>query len=475
MINDENRGRDRQSSDYSQQPQKRKRISTGNKSYEKIDYNRSNDPERRPHYTSDRERTERPERPYRPREGSGDYAREGYRENYRRNDDDNRGNTYERRERPSGYERPERPNYDRGGRPGYDRDRSGYERGGSGYERGGSGYERGDRSSGYERRGNGYERGGNGGYERSGNGYERNSERPFRKSFGQGQGQGGGQRPFKKSFNSRDGRSNYSSDRSFKKPFPVMPKPKQPFYRTEEMPPDVPVRLNKFIANTGLCSRREADEYIQAGLITVNGELVTTLGFKVLPTDEIRYNGEKLQQERKVYILLNKPKDYVTSVDDPHAKRTVMELIQGACRERIYPVGRLDRMTTGVLLLTNDGELTKKLTHPVSNIRKIYQVQLDKSLKSEDMHAVSDGVSLDDGFIRVDGVNYISDDDRSIVGVELHSGRNRIVRRVFEHVGYKVVKLDRVYFAGLTKKGLKRGTWRYLDPKEVGFLKMMKA
>jgi len=229
------------------------------------------------------------------------------------------------------------------------------------------------------------------------------------------------------------------------------------------------------IANTGLCSRREADVYIQTGLITVNSQLITELGTKVLPTDEIRYNGERLQAEKKVYILLNKPKDYVTSVDDPHAKRTVMELITGACRERIYPVGRLDRMTTGVLLLTNDGELTKKLTHPTSNIRKIYQVHLDKILKPEDLQAVSEGITLDDGFIRIDGASYINDDDRSLIGVEIHSGRNRIVRRVFEHFGYKVTKLDRVYFAGLTKKSLQRGRWRYLDPKEVGFLKMMKS
>ncbi|HEY4785497.1 MAG TPA: pseudouridine synthase, partial [Bacteroidales bacterium] len=250
---------------------------------------------------------------------------------------------------------------------------------------------------------------------------------------------------------------------------------KQPVYKVEDLPQDVPIRLNKYVANTGLCSRREADDYIQAGLITVNGQLITELGSKVLPTDEIRYNGEKLQPERKVYILLNKPKDYVTSVDDPHAKRTVMELIKGACRERIYPVGRLDRMTTGVLLLTNDGELTKKLTHPTSNIRKIYQVHLDKSLKPEDLHGISEGITLDDGFIRIDGISYISDEDKSLVGVEIHSGRNRIVRRVFEHFGYKVTKLDRVYFAGLTKKSLQRGRWRYLDPKEVGFLKMMKA
>jgi 23S rRNA pseudouridine2605 synthase len=193
-----------------------------------------------------------------------------------------------------------------------------------------------------------------------------------------------------------------------------------------------------------------------------------------MPTDEVRYNGERMQKERKVYILLNKPKDYVTSVDDPHAKRTVMELIQGACRERIYPVGRLDRMTTGVLLLTNDGELTKKLTHPVSNIKKIYQVMLDKNIKNEDFNSLTDGITLDDGFVKADNIGYANETDNNLVGIEVHSGRNRIVRRMFEHFGYKVIKLDRIYFAGLTKKGLVRGKWRYLEPKEVGYLKMMK-
>jgi 23S rRNA pseudouridine2605 synthase len=182
-----------------------------------------------------------------------------------------------------------------------------------------------------------------------------------------------------------------------------------------------------------------------------------------------------MNPEKKVYLLLNKPKDYVTSVDDPHAKRTVMELVSGACRERIYPVGRLDRMTTGVLLLTNDGELTKKLTHPNSEVRKIYQVHLDKNVSVDDIHAISDGLTLDDGFIKADRVSYINDDDKSVVGVEIHSGRNRVIRRIFEQLGYRVVKLDRVFFGGLTKKGLTRGQWRFLDPREVGYLKMLKA
>lgn len=252
-------------------------------------------------------------------------------------------------------------------------------------------------------------------------------------------------------------------------------KVRQPDYHFDDDTVTGPVRLNKFIANTGLCSRREADDYIQAGLITVNGKLVSELGSKVMPTDDIRYNGTRMSAERKVYILLNKPKDYVTSVDDPHAKRTVMELVEGACRERIYPVGRLDRMTTGVLLLTNDGELTKKLTHPTSEIRKVYQVQLEKAMKVEDMHLLLEGVNLEDGFIKADKLSHVFEDDKSIVGIEIHSGRNRVIRRIFEKIGYHVIKLDRIYFGGLTKKGLSRGKWRYLAPREVGFLKMLKA
>ena len=234
------------------------------------------------------------------------------------------------------------------------------------------------------------------------------------------------------------------------------------------------IRLNKYIANTGLCSRREADKFIEAGLVTVNGVVVSELGVKVLPTDEVKYNNERLNPERKVYLLLNKPKDYVTSVDDPHATRTVMELIDGSCKERIYPVGRLDRMTTGVLLFTNDGEMALKLTHPSNDVRKIYQITLDKKVSHEDMIAIATGVELEDGFIQPNEVSYADPEDKHIVGVEIHSGRNRVVRRIFEKFGYKVVKLDRVYFAGLSKKGLTRGKWRFLTAQEVGFLKMLK-
>lgn len=232
------------------------------------------------------------------------------------------------------------------------------------------------------------------------------------------------------------------------------------------------IRLNKYIASTGVCSRRQADEFITAGLVTINGKLVTELGVKVSPGDVVKYNGETLREEKKVYILLNKPKDYVTTVEDPHAKRTVLDLVKGACKERIYPVGRLDRNTTGVLLLTNDGDLTKRLTHPRFEKLKIYHVFLNKNIKPADMEKIATGITLEDGFIKADSVNFADPVDKTQVGIEIHSGKNHIVRRIFEHLGYEVTKLDRVYFAGLTKKNLPRGEWRFLNEKEIGMLKM---
>ncbi len=232
------------------------------------------------------------------------------------------------------------------------------------------------------------------------------------------------------------------------------------------------IRLNRYIAHAGICSRREADKLIEAGLVSVNGKVVTGLGTKIQPGDEVRYNGERLGNERKVYLLLNKPKDYVTTLDDPHAKKTVMELVGKACRERIYPVGRLDKNTTGVLLFTNDGDLTRRLTHPSFNKKKIYHVFLDRNLAHSDMQKIAAGIELDDGFIQVDAIAYSSTSSKREVGLEIHSGRNRVVRRIFEHLGYKVTKLDRVYFAGLTKKNLPRGRWRYLTEKEVKMLNM---
>ena len=234
-----------------------------------------------------------------------------------------------------------------------------------------------------------------------------------------------------------------------------------------------PIRLNKYIANAGICSRREADVLIATGAITVNGEIVTEMGHKVMPTDEVRYGDKVLQREKPVYVLLNKPKDYITTTDDERGRANVMELVRDACEERIYPVGRLDRDTTGLLLFTNDGDLTKKLTHPSSEIEKTYDVELDKPFASVDMDLLrNNGVELHDGVIVPDEVEYVGDGKKE-VGITIHSGKNRIVRRIFESLGYEVVKLDRVIFAGLTKKDLPRGRWRFLTKNEVNFLKML--
>jgi len=231
------------------------------------------------------------------------------------------------------------------------------------------------------------------------------------------------------------------------------------------------IRLNKYIANTGLCSRREADDLIRAGLISVNGRVTNILGTKVAPSDVIKYDGKILSKEKKVYILLNKPKDFVTTTDDPYARKKVTDLVQRACPERVYPVGRLDRMTTGVLLLTNDGELTTRLTHPKYNRKKIYHVFLNKNVKGDDLDQLVNGIDLPDGKVFADAAAYVDPADKKQVGIEIHSGKNRILRRIFEHLGYRIIKLDRVYFAGLTKKGLARGEWRYLKEKEIIMLK----
>ncbi len=230
------------------------------------------------------------------------------------------------------------------------------------------------------------------------------------------------------------------------------------------------MRLNRFLAQSGLCSRREADDYITAGLVTVNGKIITELGTKVMPSDEVKFNDSRVQGEKKVYLVLNKPKGFVTSADDPHADKTVMELVKGACSERIYPVGRLDKNSLGLLLFTNDGDLTKQLTHPSFKKKKIYQVALDKPLTRADMDRIAEGITLEDGEIYADEIAYVKDNKQE-VGIEIHSGRNRIVRRIFEFLGYTVTKLDRVYYAGLTKKNLKRGAWRFLSKEEVERLK----
>ena len=240
--------------------------------------------------------------------------------------------------------------------------------------------------------------------------------------------------------------------------------------RGQDMPAEI--RLNRFIANAGVCSRREADKYIAAGLVTVNGKVVSEMGVKVKRTDDVRLDGRRLVAEKKIFLLLNKPKGFVTTTEDPKAGKNVMDLLKGACQERIYPVGRLDKNTTGILLFTNDGELSDRLTHPSHRIKKIYQVTLDKHVTKNDILKIAEGIELEDGPVAADAISFIDPADKSQVGIEIHSGRNRIVRRIFEHLGYRVKKLDWVYFAGLTKKNLPRGKWRLLSHNEVSFLKM---
>ena len=283
---------------------------------------------------------------------------------------------------------------------------------------------------------------------------------PARQSSSKGRQGGSGKTYERRS----SGSGRYFSDKQYKKKNSPAKAPK-----TED---DGLVRLNKFVANSGVCSRREADKYIEAGLVTVNGKIVTELGTRVSPTDDIRFSGERLKGEKKVYILMNKPKNFVTTTSDPHAERTVMDLISTElCKERVFPVGRLDKATTGVLMFTNDGALAEKLTHPSYRVKKIYYVTLDKNLKKADFDAVLEGITLDDGPIAADSLSYVNG-VQSEVGIEIHSGRNRIVRRIFEHLGYRVKKLDRVYFAGLTKKNLRRGQWRFLTEEEINHLMM---
>lgn len=283
--------------------------------------------------------------------------------------------------------------------------------------------------------------------------YNENKGYGDRKSYGQGgkpYAKGAGRTPFRKKY--------VAPDRE---------KSPEKFLNT-----DGSVRLNKFIANSGICSRREADTYIEAGLVTVNGKIVTELGTKVLPSDDVRFNGQRLKGEQKVYIVMNKPKGYVTTLNDPHAEKTVMDLVtREKCPQRVFPIGRLDKATTGVLMLTNDGAMAERLMHPSFETKKIYHVTLDKNLKGADFNAIIEGIHLEDGEIHADSLSYV-DDDKTQVGIEIHSGRNRIVRRIFEHLGYKVKKLDRVYFAGLTKKNLKRGQWRFLTQEELNVLMM---
>lgn len=295
--------------------------------------------------------------------------------------------------------------------------------------------------------------GGEGGYQSRQNSYQRGGYGPQRQPAYQ---QRGGYRQRTPDY---DPNAKYSQKKRIE-------------YKEANIDPTVPVRLNKYLANAGICSRREADEFIQAGVVSVNGQVVTELGTKVLRTDDIRFHDQKVSMEKKVYVLLNKPKDCVTTSDDPQQRKTVMDLVKNACPELIYPVGRLDRNTTGVLLLTNDGDLASKLTHPKFLKKKIYHVFLDKKVTAHDMQQIATGITLEDGEVHADAIEYASATDKSQVGIEIHSGKNRIVRRIFESLGYRVVKLDRVLFAGLTKKNLRRGDWRFLTEKEVDMLRM---
>ena len=386
---------------------------------------------------------DRPQRPSFDRNNGG-YQRE--RREYRSNDGYNREGGYHHRE--GGYQRENR---DR--RPGGDYNRGGYRQREGGYQS--RPY---NREGGYQRREGGYQQR-EGGFQQREGGYQ---QRPYNREGGYQQREGG--------YQSRPG--GYKKRPQGYNPHAKYSMKKQIEYKEKNYDPDEPVRLNRYLANAGVCSRREADTFIQAGVVKVNGVVVTELGTKVKRSDEVMFHDQAINMEKKVYVLLNKPKDYVTTSDDPQNRKTVMELVKNACRERIYPVGRLDRNTTGVLLFTNDGDLATKLTHPQYLKKKIYHVFCDKNVTAADLRQIADGIMLEDGEIHADAIDYAHETDKKQVGIEIHSGRNRIVRRIFEHLGYKVVKLDRVYFAGLTKKNVKRGDWRFLTQDEVNMLKM---
>ena len=375
---------------------------------------------------------------YQPRQQAG-----GYRPRYNNNNDSEGG--YQPRQQ-GGYQPRQQGGYQPRQQGGYQPRQQG---GGYNSNRGG-GYNS-NRGGGYNNnRGGGYSNNRGGGYNNNrGGGYNNNRG-------GYNNNRGGGYRQHTPGY---DPNAKYSLKKRIE-------------YKEENYDPTEPLRLNKFLANAGVCSRREADEFIQAGVVTVNGEVVTELGTKILRTDEVKFHDAPVSLEKKVYVLLNKPKDYVTTSDDPQQRKTVMDLVKDVCPERIYPVGRLDRNTTGVLLLTNDGDLASKLTHPKFLKKKVYHVHLDKNITAHDLQQIRDGITLDDGEIKADAVDYADERDKSQVGIEIHSGKNRIVRRIFENLGYRVTKLDRVQFAGLTKKNLRRGDWRFLTEKEVDMLRM---
>lgn len=369
---------------------------------------------------------------------------------------------YQQRPRTGGYQ----PRYNNGGdqEGGYQPRQGGYQprQGGYGQQRqGGYGQQR---QGGYgQQRQGGYGQQRQGGYGQRQGGYGQQRQGGYgQRQGGYGQQRGGyGQQ-----------RGGYGMRTPGYDPNAKYSLKKRIEYKETHVDPNEPIRLNKYLANAGVCSRREADDFIQAGVVTVNGQVVTELGTKVLRGDEVKFHDQPVTLEKKVYVLLNKPKDYVTTSDDPQQRKTVMDLVKDACPERIYPVGRLDRNTTGVLLLTNDGEIASKLTHPKFLKKKVYHVYLDKNVTMHDMQQIASGIELEDGEIHADAIEYADDHDKSQVGIEIHSGKNRIVRRIFESLGYRVTKLDRVQFAGLTKKNLRRGDWRFLTEQEVDMLRM---
>ena len=407
-------------------------------------------------YNRENQENARPQRPRisRPRISSNDegsFRPSGFGMSEQRQDTRQEG--YRPRYNEGGY----RPRQQSGYRPHYNQD--GQEGGYQPRQQGGyrPRYNQDGQESGYQpRQQSGYRPQG-GGYRQGGGYQQRPQQGGFRPNNFSGRPQQGG---YKRQHNDDyDPHAKYSMKKRIE-------------YREEHVDPNEPIRLNKFLANAGVCSRREADDFIQAGVVTVNGEVVTELGTKILRTDNVVFHEQPVSLEKKVYVLLNKPKDYVTTSDDPQQRKTVMDLVSGACPERIYPVGRLDRNTTGVLLLTNDGELASKLTHPKFLKKKVYHVFLDKNVTKHDLEQIAEGIQLEDGEIHADAVEYASPTDKSQVGIEIHSGKNRIVRRIFEALGYRVTKLDRVQFCGLTKKNVRRGDWRFLTEKEVEMLRM---
>ncbi|WP_288276090.1 pseudouridine synthase [uncultured Prevotella sp.] len=372
----------------------------------------------------------------------------------RTNNYNNNGGGYQSRQQGGYQQRPQQGGY----RPRYNQegdDQQGYQSRQGGYQQRG-GYGQRPQQGGYQQRGGYGQRPQQGGYQQRGGYGQRPQQGGYQQRGGYGQRPQGG---FRQRTADYDPNAKYSMKKRIE-------------YKEQNYDPTEPIRLNKFLANAGVCSRREADEFIQAGVVTVNGEVVTELGTKVMRTDVVKFHDDPVLLEKKVYVLLNKPKDYVTTSDDPQQRKTVMDLVKNACPERIYPVGRLDRNTTGVLLLTNDGDMASKLTHPKFLKKKIYHVYLDRNVTAHDLQQIAEGITLDDGEIKADAIEYADPVDKKQVGIEIHSGKNRIVRRIFESFGYKVLKLDRVQFAGLTKKNLRRGDWRYLTEEEVDRLRM---